>query len=75
MAMGSVDRVDDRTFRVNLTGDSVVKLRASVREKLKEFMGDYTDDTLVVRTLSFGFWSLLRVVLKLTMIVGQFSVV
>ncbi|CAL9004018.1 unnamed protein product [Prunus brigantina] len=45
--MGSVDRVDDRTFRVNLTGDSVIKLRASVREKLKEFMGDYTDDTLV----------------------------
>lgn len=73
--MGSVDRVDDRTFRVNLTGDSVVKLRASVREKLKEFMGDYTDDTLVVRTLSFGFWSLLRVVLKFKMIVGQFSVV
>ncbi|KAM1443311.1 hypothetical protein ACFX2I_039601 [Malus domestica] len=45
--MGSVDRVDDRTFRVNLTGDSVIKLRESVREKLKEFMGDYTDDTLV----------------------------
>ncbi|XP_009354717.2 nucleolin 2 [Pyrus x bretschneideri] len=45
--MGSVDRVDDRTFRVNLTGNSVIKLRESVREKLKEFMGDYTDDTLV----------------------------
>ncbi|XP_062001682.1 nucleolin 2 [Rosa rugosa] len=45
--MGSVDRVDDRTFRVNLTGDSVIKLRDSVGEKLKEFMGDYTDDTLV----------------------------
>lgn len=53
--MGSVDRADDdRTFRVNLTGDSVIKLRDSVGEKLKEFMGDYTDDTLVVRLLSFG---------------------
>ncbi|XP_050386032.1 uncharacterized protein LOC126802445 [Argentina anserina] len=45
--MGSVDRVDDRTFKVNLTGDSVIRLRDSVGEKLKEFMGDYTDDTLV----------------------------
>lgn len=47
-AMGSVDRADDRTFKVNLTGDSLLKLRDSVGEKLKEFMGDYTDDTLVV---------------------------
>ncbi|KAL6129899.1 hypothetical protein ACLB2K_068281 [Fragaria x ananassa] len=45
--MGSVDRADDRTFKVNLTGDSLLKLRDSVGEKLKEFMGDYTDDTLV----------------------------
>ncbi|KAL5707927.1 hypothetical protein ACHQM5_018776 [Ranunculus cassubicifolius] len=37
----------DRTFRVNFTNDGAAKLRESVREKLKEFMGDYTDDTLV----------------------------
>ncbi|CAL1409328.1 unnamed protein product [Linum trigynum] len=45
--MGSLDRVDDRTFRVNFSEDGVGKLRERVREKLKEFMGDYTDDTLV----------------------------
>lgn len=63
--MGSVDRADDdRTFRVNLTGDSVIKLRDSVGEKLKEFMGDYTDDTLVVRTLII--WLLAPCLLKFT---------
>lgn len=46
--MGSVDRLEDRTFRVNLDGDGADKLRESVKNKLKEFMGDYTDDTLVV---------------------------
>ncbi|XVF79604.1 hypothetical protein PTKIN_Ptkin15bG0002600 [Pterospermum kingtungense] len=45
--MGSVDRVDDLTFKVNFSGDGVSKLRDTVKEKLKEFMGDYTDDTLV----------------------------
>ncbi|KDP43453.1 hypothetical protein JCGZ_16740 [Jatropha curcas] len=45
--MGSVDRVEDRTFRVNCTGEGGAKLREKVRDKLKEFMGDYTDDTLV----------------------------
>lgn len=39
---------DDRTFRLNFTSEGVVKLREQVTEKLKEFMGDYTDDTLVV---------------------------
>ncbi|CAA3010275.1 polyadenylate-binding 2 [Olea europaea subsp. europaea] len=38
---------DDRTFRLNFTSEGVVKLREQVTEKLKEFMGDYTDDTLV----------------------------
>ncbi|KAL3832934.1 hypothetical protein ACJIZ3_007670 [Penstemon smallii] len=38
---------DDRTFRANFTSEGVVKLRERVEEKLKEFMGDYTDDTLV----------------------------
>ncbi|KAK7323516.1 hypothetical protein VNO77_26993 [Canavalia gladiata] len=45
--MGSVDRDGDRTFKANFTADGVAKLRESVMEKLKEFMGDYTDDTLV----------------------------
>ncbi|KAG8362580.1 hypothetical protein BUALT_BualtUnG0061800 [Buddleja alternifolia] len=38
---------DDRTFRANFTSDGVTRLREAVTEKLKEFMGDYTDDTLV----------------------------
>ncbi|KAK5810678.1 Polyadenylate-binding 2-A [Gossypium arboreum] len=47
MKMGSVDRVDDLTFKVNFSGDGAAKLKDRVKEKLKEFMGDYTDDTLV----------------------------
>lgn len=43
-----MDQVDDLTFRVNFGGDGVEKLRERVKDKLKEFMGDYTDDTLVV---------------------------
>ncbi|KAF5752669.1 hypothetical protein HS088_TW01G00585 [Tripterygium wilfordii] len=39
--------MDDRTFRVNFSSDGVNLLRETVRDKLKEFMGDYTDDTLV----------------------------
>ncbi|KAF5192349.1 RNA binding (RRM/RBD/RNP motifs) family protein [Thalictrum thalictroides] len=42
-----LDRGDDLTFRVNFTNDGATKLRERVRDKLKEFMGDYTDDTLV----------------------------
>ncbi|KAL6560457.1 hypothetical protein OROGR_004016 [Orobanche gracilis] len=38
---------DNRTFRVNFTSEGVSRLRDVVEEKLKEFMGDYTDDTLV----------------------------
>lgn len=45
--MGSGDGEDDRTFRVNFTAEGFAKLRECVNEKLKEFMGDYTDDTLV----------------------------
>ncbi|KAG1363856.1 hypothetical protein COCNU_11G006830 [Cocos nucifera] len=43
--------VDDRTFKVNFTTEGVSKLRDRVKEKLKEFMGDYTDDTLVAYDL------------------------
>ncbi|XP_043692171.1 uncharacterized protein LOC122642684 isoform X2 [Telopea speciosissima] len=45
--MEGPDRVDDRTFRVNLSGDGAARLRERVMDKLKEFMGDYTDDILV----------------------------
>ncbi|KAK6143145.1 hypothetical protein DH2020_023493 [Rehmannia glutinosa] len=37
----------NRTFRVDFTSEGVSSLREVVKEKLKEFMGDYTDDTLV----------------------------
>lgn len=50
--MEAVDRVEDRTFRVNFSSDGVTKLRERVKDKLKEYMGDYTDDTLVVRFLA-----------------------
>ncbi|CAK9154884.1 unnamed protein product [Ilex paraguariensis] len=45
--MDGGNRVDDQTFRANFTGDGVAKLRERVKEKLKDFMGEYTDDTLV----------------------------
>ncbi|WJX31002.1 hypothetical protein P8452_19485 [Trifolium repens] len=45
--MGSVDRDDNRIIKMNFTTDGAAKLRESVTEKLKEFMGEYTDDTLV----------------------------
>lgn len=40
---------DDRTFKVSFTSDGLSALRERVMDKLKEYMGDYTDDTLVVR--------------------------
>lgn len=46
--MGSVvERDDNRIIKMNFTMDGAAKLRESVTEKLKEFMGEYTDDTLV----------------------------
>lgn len=51
--MGSGNGEDDRTFRVNnFTAEGFSKLRERVKDKLKEFMGDYTDDTLVVWFIS-----------------------
>ncbi|GAB2300195.1 hypothetical protein Dimus_034234 [Dionaea muscipula] len=41
------DGADNRTFRVNFSAEGAGKLRATVTDKLKEFMGEYTDDTLV----------------------------
>ncbi|GMH20605.1 hypothetical protein Nepgr_022446 [Nepenthes gracilis] len=45
--MESNNRVDDRTFRVNFSGGGVEKLRELLNDKLEEFMGEYTDGTLV----------------------------
>ncbi|VVA97401.1 unnamed protein product [Arabis nemorensis] len=45
--MGSADPVDDRTFNGNFTEEGVAKLKEIVKDKLKEYMGDYTDDILV----------------------------
>lgn len=59
--MGEVERAgDDRTFRLNCAGESLAGLQERVKEKLKEFMGDYTDDTLVVRCFSLPHRSRLR---------------
>ncbi|XP_042399512.1 uncharacterized protein LOC121989493 [Zingiber officinale] len=38
---------DDRTFKVSFSSEGLSRLREKVMGKLKEFMGDYTDDTLV----------------------------
>ncbi|XP_030552194.1 uncharacterized protein LOC115756515 isoform X1 [Rhodamnia argentea] len=45
--MGSMDRLDDRTFNVNFSGEGAALLWDTVKLKLKEFMPDYADDTLV----------------------------
>ncbi|XP_006652402.1 uncharacterized protein LOC102719483 [Oryza brachyantha] len=37
----------ERTFKANFTGEGVALLRQRVKEKLRELMGDYPDDTLV----------------------------
>ncbi|XP_062225906.1 uncharacterized protein LOC133924405 [Phragmites australis] len=36
----------ERTFKANFTGEGVALLRDRVKEKLRELMGDYSDDTL-----------------------------
>lgn len=53
--MGRTDRADDIPFRLDFEGDGTTKLRLRVREKLREFMGEYTDDTLVVCFLIYEF--------------------
>lgn len=44
---GAIGNGDDRIFNVNFGSEGVSKLREDVKEKLKEYMGEYTDDTLV----------------------------
>ncbi|PWA40997.1 Nucleotide-binding, alpha-beta plait [Artemisia annua] len=43
-----MDSDDDLKFRIIFSGDGAGKLRERVADKLKEFMGAYTDDTLVL---------------------------
>lgn len=46
--MGSSSDDDDRIFNGDFSEEGVVKLKERVKVKLKEYMGDYTDDILVV---------------------------
>ncbi|KAJ1271487.1 hypothetical protein BS78_06G131100 [Paspalum vaginatum] len=41
-----MDGGESRTFKVNFTGEGVTLLQDRVKEKLRELMGDYSDDTL-----------------------------
>ncbi|CAK8561019.1 unnamed protein product [Lathyrus sativus] len=45
--MGNIDCSDVRTFKANFTAEGVTVLREKLNEKLKELMGNYTDETLV----------------------------
>jgi hypothetical protein len=46
--MGSIDDSDVRKFKVNFTDEGVKLLKEKLNEKLKELMGNYTDEILVV---------------------------
>lgn len=43
-----MDGGESRTFKANFTGEGVTMLQDRVKEKLRELMGDYSDDTLAV---------------------------
>ncbi|KAM7265163.1 hypothetical protein ACFE04_002846 [Oxalis oulophora] len=45
--MGSMDDMNTTSFKINFSSEGLVNLRDKVNDKLKHFMGDYTDDTLV----------------------------
>ncbi|KAK4757939.1 hypothetical protein SAY87_019240 [Trapa incisa] len=45
--MGNMDEGDAWTFKVDFTGQGAARLKVSIKGRLKEFMADYTDDTLV----------------------------
>ncbi|KAK1305916.1 hypothetical protein QJS10_CPA10g00141 [Acorus calamus] len=45
--MDDPDRLRDLNFRVNFSEDGLARLKEEVTEKLKGYMGDYTDDHLV----------------------------
>lgn len=41
------DRVEERTFRVNFSEEGAAKLAERLTDTLKDYMGDFVDDTLV----------------------------
>ena len=43
-----MDGGEGRTFKANFTAEGVKMLQDRVKEKLRELMGDYSDDTLAV---------------------------
>ena len=43
-----MDGGEGRPFKANFTGEGVKMLQDRVKEKLRELMGDYSDDTLAV---------------------------
>ncbi|KAK1259418.1 hypothetical protein QJS04_geneDACA010341 [Acorus gramineus] len=45
--MDDPDRLRDLNFRVSFSDDGLARLKEEVTEKLKGYMGDYTDDHLV----------------------------
>lgn len=67
-----------RYFKADLTGAGVVQLSERVREKLREFVDDYTNNTLVVRrrrhrSLPFPSLPSSRASLALRSVCGQCS--
>jgi len=43
-----MDGGEGRTFKANFTAEGVKMLQDRAKEKLRELMGDYSDDTLAV---------------------------
>lgn len=43
-----MDGGENRGFSASFTGEGQALLKGRVKEKLKELMGDYSDDTLAV---------------------------
>jgi hypothetical protein len=43
-----MDGGENRGFKASFTGEGQALLNGRVKEKLKELMGDYSDDTLAV---------------------------
>jgi hypothetical protein len=53
-----MDGGEGQTFNANFTGKGVILLQDRVKEKLRELMGDYSDDTLAVSAAPPPFLSL-----------------
>ena len=57
--MEGKDRAGEGTFRVTFGEEGAAKLGERLTEKLKEYMGEFVDDTLVVWTFEFEYYFLL----------------